>query len=304
MHRNKKIGFVGAPFERGQPKPGVSEGPAVIRKTELASALISLGYSVEDRGDVREETVQPYTNGPQGERDYPRVMEYCHKLSKAVEEMCSEGHVGVCLGGDHSVAIGSVQGHANSLGDDQELTLVWVDAHADINTGSTSASGNMHGMSVNFLLQDPAFKCIKKENVVFIGLRDVDPGEQIFLDEMGILYFEMEDVDSKGIDCVIRETLEHLRPSPLRPLHLSFDIDSLDPIHAPATGTKVCGGLSLREGCRIASAVGGTGVLGGMDLVEVNPTLADSSGVKTTAESARAVLLAALAGYRGGRRPS
>jgi len=189
------------------------------------------------------------------------------------------------LGGDHSIAIGTVSGTAKAIRErlGREMAVIWVDAHADINTPETSDSGNIHGMPVAFVTglakekREDIFGWLKDEHMVsvkklvYIGLRDVDRGEKQILREHGIRAFSMHDIDRHGIGRVMDMALGHIGND--TPIHLSFDVDALDPLVAPSTGTPVRGGLTLREGDYIAECVHETGSLIAMDLVEVNPTV-------------------------------
>uniref|UniRef100_UPI003AAA2530 arginase-1 n=1 Tax=Centroberyx gerrardi TaxID=166262 RepID=UPI003AAA2530 len=184
------------------------------------------------------------------------------------------------LGGDHSLAIGSVLGHAAVQ---QQLSVVWVDAHADINTPLSSPTGNLHGQPVSYLIHElrdkipvlPNFSwvkpCIAAKDLVYIGLRDVDPEEHYILKFLGIKVFSMTEVDRLGIARVMEETCDYLSDKVKKPIHLSYDVDALDPSVTPATGTPVVGGLSYREGVYIAETLCQTGLLSAVDMVEVNP---------------------------------
>jgi arginase len=207
------------------------------------------------------------------------------KLANQVYEHAKEGRTTLTLGGDHSIAIGSVAGVAKAVKErlDRKMALIWVDAHADINTPETSGSGNIHGMPVAFLTglakdEDPeTFGWITDDmriplsKLVYIGLRDVDRGEKAILRQHGVKAFSMHDIDRHGIGRVMEMALAHIGSD--TPIHLSFDVDALDPTYAPSTGTPVRGGLTLREGDFIAECVHETGCLVAMDLVEVNPSL-------------------------------
>jgi arginase len=205
------------------------------------------------------------------------------KLSGQVYEHASKGRCVLTLGGDHSIAIGSIAGVAKAVRErlDREIAVIWVDAHADINTPETSDSGNIHGMPVAFLTglasekRKDIFGWIQPEQqisvkkLVYIGLRDIDKGEKALLREHGIKAFSMHHIDKYGIGRVMEMALGHIGND--TPIHLSFDVDALDPQWAPSTGTPVRGGLTLREGDFIAECVHETGCLVAMDLVEVNP---------------------------------
>ncbi|MCI4376854.1 hypothetical protein PGIGA_G00193490 [Pangasianodon gigas] len=279
------VAIVGAPFSKGQKRRGVELGPKAIRDAGLVERLASLENAVHDFGDLSFEHLEEddrFMNIP-----FPRTVGRANQiLSDAMSRAVGAGHTAVMLGGDHSLAIGSVAGHAQQRPD---LCLIWVDAHADINTPMTSPSGNLHGQPVAFMLKElqdkmpvvPGFSWMKPflsaRDLVYIGLRDVDPGEHVILRNLGIQCFTMRDVDRMGMQRVMEVTLDHLLARKQRPIHLSFDIDAFDPTLAPATGTPVNGGLTYREGIYITEEIHNTGLLSAMDLVEVNPTLGSSS---------------------------
>ncbi|XP_012679079.1 arginase-2, mitochondrial [Clupea harengus] len=307
--RAHSVAILGAPFSKGQKRRGVEHGPKAIRDAGLVERLSNLDYPVHDFGDLKFQHLEkdePFRHVP-----FPRTVGQANKLlASAVSRAIDAGHTSVMLGGDHSLAIGSVQGHAQQCPD---LCLIWVDAHADINTPITSPSGNLHGQSVAFMLKElqdkmpdiPGFSWMKpflsSRDLVYIGLRDVDPGEHIILKNLGIQYFSMRDIDRMGIQRVMEVTFDHLLARKQRPIHLSFDIDAFDPSLAPATGTPVNGGLTYREGIYITEEIHNTGLLSAMDLVEVNPTLgASREAVEITASLAVDVIVSSLGQTREG----
>nr|XP_056707884.1 arginase-2, mitochondrial [Euleptes europaea] len=279
------VAVIGAPFSRGQKRSGVDQGPAAIRSAGLVEKLSGMGCQVYDFGDLG------FTQVPNDEAynniiKYPRSVGSASRvLADTVHEAVAAGHSCVTLGGDHSLALGSISGHARQY---PHLGVIWVDAHADINTPLTTMSGNLHGQPVSFLLRElqdkvpqlPGFSwlkpCLSRSDIVYIGLRDVDPAEHYILKNYDIQYFSMRDIDRFGIQKVMERTLEHLLGRGQSPIHLSFDIDAFDPALAPATGTPVKGGLTYREGMYISEEVHNTGLLSVMDIVEVNPLLGAS----------------------------
>ncbi|XP_028677063.1 arginase-2, mitochondrial [Erpetoichthys calabaricus] len=309
----QSVAVVGAPFSRGQKRRGVEHGPRVIRAAGLEERLSNMGCNVCDYGDLSfthlniDETYKGV--------HFPRTVGLANKvLADTVSRAVGSGNTCVMLGGDHSLAIGSVQGHSQHCPD---LCLIWVDAHADINTPLTSPSGNLHGQSVAFLLKDlqnkipelPGFSwvtpCLSASDIVYIGLRDVDPGEHGILKNCGIKFFSMRDIDHFGIQRVMELTFDHLLDRKQRPIHLSFDIDAFDPSLAPATGTPVIGGLTYREGIYITEEIHNTGLLSAMDLVEVNPMLGVSQeAVGSTASLAVDVIASSLGQTREGAHVS
>lgn len=294
-HHAPSVGLVGAPFSKGQPRPGVEQGPGRIREAGLVDLLKEQGCSVKDFGDLEFEVFPD--NTPVGGVKNPRAVgSATYRLSQALQAIKKEGHTALMLGGDHSLALGSVHGHAAAVGD---LSVVWVDAHADLNTPLTSGTGNLHGQPLSFLLKElhgkipslPNFSwvqpCVQARNLVYIGLRDVDPGEHFILKELGVKFFSMTEVDHLGIGRVMEETNDYLHSKVQRPIHLSFDVDAVDPSVTPATGTPVTGGLSLREGLYITESLHQTGLLSAVDLVEVNPLRAESeAGLHSTVAAA------------------
>ncbi|XP_068087671.1 arginase-1 [Hyperolius riggenbachi] len=280
----RAVGIIGAPFSKGQPRGGVEEGPIHIRRAGLLEKLEDLEYDVKDYGDLHFADV-PRDEPFQNVKNPRTVGQATEKLANVVSEVKRSGRVCLTLGGDHSLAVGTIAGHAMVASD---LCVVWVDAHADINTPMTSPSGNLHGQPVSFLIKElknkmpdiPGFSwvkpCISAKDIVYIGLRDVDPGEHYILKSLGIRCYSMTDVDRLTIKKVMEETIEYLVGRKSRPIHLSFDIDGLDPSAAPATGTPVPGGLTYREGMYITEQLYNTGLLSAVDMMEVNPSRGES----------------------------
>ena len=250
--------------------------------------------------------LMPSSDPPHRNMLKPRaVSAVTEALSKQVYDHAKEGRFVLTLGGDHSIAIGTISGTAKAIRErlGREMAVIWVDAHADINTPETSDSGNIHGMPVAFLTglasdkPDAPFGWLKDEHrvsvkkLVYIGLRDVDRCEKKILRENGIKAFSMHDIDRHGIGKVMDMALGWIGSD--TPIHLSFDIDALDPRFAPSTGTAVRGGLTLREGDFIAECVHGTGSLVALDLVEVNPSL-EEAGAAETVRSGVSIVRCAL----------
>lgn len=223
----------------------------------------------------------------------------CEMIADMVGKVFEQGHFPLILGGDHSIGAGSLPGILRAR---PNTGIIWVDAHADINTPETSGSGNMHGMPISFLMKDrvdptaiPGFEWLASpkmsnvylptDSIVYVGLRDVDTMERKFIKEMNIKAFTMHDIDKHGIGPVMDKALAHLlEEDGNRPIHLSWDIDAVDPVHAPATGTAVRGGLTYREAHFVAEAVAKSGALASMEMVELNPTLSDGAGSNDTIE--------------------
>ncbi|RWA03136.1 hypothetical protein EKO27_g11968 [Xylaria grammica] len=283
------IGVVAVGFSGGQGKAGVDAGPSALIESGLLSQIQNeLNYKLhgDDKVNAYNDLV-PKQDPPYRNMKNPgTVSAVTQRLSEQVYSHAKEGRMVLTLGGDHSIAIGTIAGTAKAIRErlGRETAVIWVDAHADINTPETSDSGNIHGMPVAFATglakeeKPEYFGWLKPENMlnvnklVYIGLRDVDAGEKKLLRENGIKAFSMFDIDRYGIGRVVEMALAHIGND--TPIHLSFDVDALDPMWAPSTGTPVRGGLTLREGDFICESVHLTGNLVAVDLVEVNPSLA------------------------------
>lgn len=281
---------IGAPMTYGQPYVGTDSGPRLLREGGLLSMLTSLGWRVEDVPDVDFEAnveQHPSMVDPTNARNCSIVGRGTSHLADIVENTIKAGRFPLILGGDHSIAVGSLTGILRVR---PNVGVIWVDAHADLNTPETSGSGNMHGMPLGLLMDHPTQKVdftklpgfeylvngprLSPDQLVYIGLRDVDPSERRWIRELGIKAFTMYDIDHLGIGQVMDRTFEHLlKDDPNRPLHLSYDIDAVDPVLAPATGTKVRGGLTYREAHFVSEAVAQCGNLASAEIVELNPTL-------------------------------
>ena len=265
-----------------------------------------MGWRVHDQGDLNFDALIENIKIADDDNDLSRkaknsqvVGQGCEMIANLVGDVIDKGQFPLILGGDHSIGAGSLSGILRAR---PNTGVIWVDAHADINTPDTSGSGNMHGMPISFLIKDmvdtngiPGFEWLSSpdmasvhlssDSIVYVGLRDVDTMERKFIKEMNIKAFTMYDIDKYGIGAVMDKALNHLLEKDAnRPLHLSWDIDAVDPIHAPATGTAVRGGLTYREAHFVAEAVAKSGALASVEMVELNPTLSDGAGSSETIE--------------------
>lgn len=281
------------------PKKGVEFGPDKLREYDLIKKLKRLSVNVIDTGNLKlpDQGKEIITNNIKNSEDVGNGNKI---LSDAVHQELKKGHNVLVLGGDHSLGIGSV--HGNILGTDEPPIVLWIDAHSDINTSLTSPSGNAHGMPVSFFLEETRSTIpktsefswisasLKGKDVVFIGLRDIDSGEVEILQKYGIKYFSMQEVDAYGIKDVLQLALDMADPTGTRPIHVSFDIDSMDPMFTPSTGTPVPGGLTLRECLYMAEKLHDTGRLSVVDIVELNVSLGNSEDKdKTVANTIRVI---------------
>lgn len=278
----------------------------MLRERGLLTNLTQLGWRVEDLPDldfdaaaaaaavVSNSSAGVFEQDPPNARNCALVGHGSKLLADTVEDKLREGRFPLIVGGDHSIGIGSLTGILRVRPD---TGIIWVDAHADLNTPETSGSGNFHGMPLGLLLdqtdhpvdfsQLPGFDFlvdgprVSPDQLVYIGLRDVDQPERDWIRRYGIKAFTMFDVDHLGIGKVMDLAMDHLKG---RPLHLSYDIDSVDPVLAPATGTKVRGGLTYREAHFVAECVAQSGNLASAEIVEVNPNLSSDDGADETVE--------------------
>jgi arginase len=298
----KKVGIVGVPFSGGQPRDGVEEGPVRLVEYGLVNQLKEMEWEVEFDGHHDFKKLRPEFDPDVGKLKRPRYVSAVTKSVKdEVSKYAKDGKMVLTLGGDHSLAIGTVSGVLEAYPD---ACLIWVDAHADINTPETTISGNIHGCPVSFLLgiteqhPVPEFEWVKPiltpDRITYIGLRDCDPEEKRILKKHGIKAFSMHEVDRYGIGNVIDMAINHVNPDRSRPIHLSFDVDALDPSVAPSTGTPVRGGLTFREGHLITEMVCETGCLVAVDIMEVNPALEDEGSVYQTVTVGCSLARAAL----------
>ncbi|HDP4402752.1 TPA: arginase [Staphylococcus aureus] len=279
MTKTKAIDIIGAPSTFGQRKLGVDLGPTAIRYAGLISRLKQLDLDVYDKGDIKVPVVniEKIHSEQKGLRNYDEIIDVNQKLNKEVSASIENNRFPLVLGGDHSIAVGSVSAiskHYNNLG------VIWYDAHGDLNIPEESPSGNIHGMPLRILtgegpkeLLELNSNVIKPENIVLIGMRDLDKGERQFIKDHNIKTFTMSDIDKLGIKEVIENTIEYLKSRNVDGVHLSLDVDALDPLETPGTGTRVLGGLSYRESHFALELLHQSHLISSMDLVEVNPLI-------------------------------
>ncbi|MFQ3319603.1 MAG: arginase [Natronomonas sp.] len=275
-----ELRVIGAPMDLGADRRGVDMGPSAIRYAGLSDVVDSVGMSHDDAGDLpvpRPEGRDPNAERPEGgNAKYLRETRWvCRRVESAVADAIEEGSVPLVLGGDHSVAIGSVNGAAQK----QDIGVLWLDAHGDFNTPSTSPSGNVHGMPVAAMLGRGVFgdmswanADIDEENVAMVGLRDIDAEERTAIRDSEVTAYTMSDIDSRGLVPVVEDALDAALDG-VDALHTSLDMDFLDPDEAPGVGTPVRGGVTYREAHAAMELVAETGALSSMEVVEVNPIL-------------------------------
>ncbi|HJV66321.1 MAG TPA: arginase [Geomonas sp.] len=271
----KCIRIIGVPVDLGQAQRGVDLGPGALRYAGISAHLAGLGYDVEDIGNL--DVPVRDVLGRERELHYlPSIRKICEEAYQAGKSAIEEERIPLFMGGDHTLAIGSIGGitHSGPAG------IIWIDAHGDFNTPKSSPTGNIHGMCVAALLGDGYPELVnvgrrgpklKASDVVMIGLRELDPLEKIRLRESGIALYTMRDIDERGMATVAREALERLKH--LTRLHVSLDLDGLDPMEVPGVGTTAPGGLSYREAQLLMEIIADTEQVVSMDIVEINPIL-------------------------------
>jgi arginase len=278
----RNIGVVGAPMDLGAGRRGVDMGPSAIRIAGLEQRLEMLGHRVTDYGDIDVMIAETQKVGANHLRYKKPILEANRELMKRVGKVLDDGRMPLVLGGDHSIAIGSVAGTSNWYAKRGEaLGLIWFDAHGDANTPQTTPSGNIHGMSLavslgfgdrDLVRLGGRAPKIQPRNCVLIGIRDIDPGERDFLKKSGVTAYTMRDLDERGMRDVLDEGIRRAADGTVG-IHMSFDLDVVDPEDAPGTGTPVWGGVSYREAHLAMEMIHDRANVVAIDLVEVNPVL-------------------------------
>jgi len=272
---NKTIRIIGVPMDLGQSHRGVSMGPGAIRYSELGLNLRKLGYKVEDIGDIQV-PIRDVLSESGKIKFLPDIKKVCELAYGAANKAILDNCIPVFLGGDHSISIGTIGG----ITDQRDTGVLWIDAHGDFNTSETSTSGNVHGMALASLIGNGEPELVnigrkgaklKPQNVVLIAVRNLDPKEQQLLKTSNIKVYTMRDIDELGISEVAHRAIKHL--SHLPDIHVSLDMDSIDPMYAPGVGTPVNGGITYREVHLFMEIVADSCSLSSMDLVEINPML-------------------------------
>ncbi|HEX5635309.1 MAG TPA: arginase [Gemmatimonadales bacterium] len=277
-----RIRIIGVPLDLGASRRGVDMGPSALRIAQLERRLEALGHEVEDSGNVDVPEREELADVQSALDLLPAITEVCRELAGRTARAIREGWMPLVLGGDHSLGAGSVAGVSTAYAERGErIGLIWLDAHGDINTPSSSLSGNVHGMPVAHLLGhgDPALvalaspaPAVRAENTVIVGVRDLDPAEREHARTFGLRIFTMRDVDERGLREVMREAIE-IATRGTAGFHVSCDADWIDPAEAPGVGTPVRGGATYREGHLAMEMMADTGRMVSMDMVEINPVL-------------------------------
>ena len=275
------VSLIGVPCDTGAARPGASMGPDALRVAGIKQHIAGLGFEVEDRGNLAGPEY-PFAQPVDGYRHLKETALWCRYAHDAVFDMATQNRTPVILGGDHSIAVGSVAAIARFCAlQQQNLCLLWFDAHADFNTPQTSPSGNLHGMPVAALVGagpaelleiGPTTPIIDESEIYQIAIRSVDEPEKAPLSNSGITVCDMRMIDELGVRETMHRILQAVQDKQAH-LHVSFDVDCLDPTVAPGTGTKTPGGLTYREAQLCMEMIHDSGLLGSLDIVEINPTL-------------------------------
>lgn len=281
---DKKVTILGAPLDLGSSRRGVDMGPSAIRYSGLQERLERLGFEVEDCGDVRAEIREVAVLHDTHARFLDAILASCSQIAIKVADIARSGQMPLVLGGDHSIAMGTIAGLHSVFG---KGGVIWVDAHGDLNNPSNSPSGNVHGMPLAAALGACGFSLnamadppwLDPAHVAIVGVRALDPGEKDLVQELGLHVYTMSDIDRRGLPEVLEEAVEVASGAAFT--HLSLDVDACDPEIAPGVGTPIRGGFSYRETHLAMELIAEAKVLTSIEVVEVNPVLdlADATGI-------------------------
>jgi arginase len=294
------IAIIGAPLDLGQGRRGVDMGPSAVRVANLNGRIAAMGYTVEDLGNVPVEQAEASPEGHPHAKYLPQIAATCTRLATLVGQTLTRGAFPIVLGGDHSVAVGAVSGVSQFFREqDRKVGLIWLDAHADMNTPDSSPSGNVHGMPLACIvgMGPPELTDlfgyrpkIDPRNTVIVGLRDVDQLEKPHVRDSGVSAFTMRDIDERGLRSIMEEAIRTAGAGTAG-FHLSLDMDFVDPTDAPGVGTPVRGGVTYREAHLALEMIGDSGQMVSMEAVEVNPVIDERN---RTAELAVELVLSGL----------
>jgi arginase len=284
--RQSHIAIIGAPLDLGAGRRGVDMGPSAMRVANLNKRLASLGYHVEDLGNIPVHQPESLPAGPRRSMYLPQISETCVRLAKMVEKVVAGGKAPLVLGGDHSVAVGTVSGLSRHFRKKKAaLGLIWIDAHADMNTPESSPSGNVHGMPLACCIGMGPRQLthiygyapkVDPKNVALVGIREVDQLEKPHVRNSGVRAFTMRDIDERGLRAIMEEAIQ-IATAGTEGFHVSLDMDSIDPREAPGVGTPVRGGITYREAHLAMEIICDSGRMTSMEVVEVNPVIDEAN---------------------------
>ena len=280
MATSKSVQIIGVPLDLGANMRGANMAPSAIRIAKLHQRITALGYDIRDIGDLDVPVRDTLPDEAREQHYLHQIVRVCVELEHQVHAALTGGRCPIVLGGDHSIAMGSIAGVSRfQKGKGGRIGLVWIDAHADMNTPNSSPSGNIHGMPLSVILGHghPELTGIGGEtvkvdpsNVALIGIRTVDGEEKDLIRKSGVRYFTMREIDERGMHAVMKEAIA-VASRGTAAIHLSFDIDGVDPLYAPGVSTPETGGISYREAHLALEMLADTGLLRSMEFVELNP---------------------------------
>jgi arginase len=298
--RHSRIAIIGVPLDLGSGRRGVDMGPSAVRVANLNARLGEIGFEVDDLGNVPVAQPESHPEGQPHAKYLPQITQTCTHLAELVEKQMAAGSCPLVLGGDHSLAVGTVSGVSKHLRDrGEKLGMIWIDAHTDMNTPATSPSGNVHGMPLACCIglgpkeltdifgYSPK---VAPENVALVGIRSVDDDERDNVQRSGVHAFTMRDIDERGMRSVIEESIR-IAGSGTAGFHVSLDMDAVDPREAPGVGTPVRGGITYREAHLAMETMCDSGRMTSMEVVEVNPVIDE---VNRTAALAVELVMSAM----------
>ena len=286
MTRSSQIAILGAPLDFGAGRRGVDMGPSALRLAGLNAKLHAMGYDVRDLGNVPVAQQETIDEGSANAKYLAPIAQCCAELARTVSDVVEKGQFPLVLGGDHSVAAGTVAGISNAFKKrNQKIGVIWIDAHADMNTPEISPSGNVHGMPLASCLGSGPRELtdifgyapkMEGRNTVLIGLRDVDEREREMVRSLGVVAFTMRDIDELGLRKIMEQAIAAACDGTAG-FHLSLDMDAVDPDEAPGVGTPVRGGMSYREAHLSMEMICDSNKMLSMEVVEVNPVLDEAN---------------------------
>lgn len=300
LEKKCHVDVIGVPLDLGANMRGAVAGPASVRIAQLKRKIEALGHDVSDKGDIYVPIREQVPQADQEKKYLETIATVCGKLSHSVYESMIAGHVPMTIGGDHSLAIGSISGVAKACQEEgKTFGIVWIDAHGDLNTHETSPSGNIHGMPLSVLLGNGHDQLtniayhgakVQAEHVALIGIRTIDGDEKDILKASGIHYHSMREIDEKGMYNIMTDVIKSVVDK-VDVLHISCDLDGIDPLYAPGVSTPETGGLSYREAHLVLEMLHDTGKVASMDFVEINPfTDISNKTARLTVELAQSAL--------------
>lgn len=272
MSMQKSVQIIGIPMDLGQNHRGVDMGPSAIRYAGLSNRLRDLGYTIKDIGNIHVEVRSTLRK----KNLTSEIIKACDQAYLMAQKAIANKHIPIFIGGDHSISIGTIGGVTH----EKKLGVIWIDAHGDFNTPETSMTQNIHGMALSVLVGAGKQELVNvgrkgpkllPQEVVIIGSRSIDPLEKKLLNKSNIQVYTMRDIDEQGVSAIARKAVNHL--SHLDGIHVSLDMDAIDPVEAPGVGTPVSGGLTYREAHLIMEIIADSERLSSLDIVEINPIL-------------------------------